>query len=265
MAVPPLTFRSVFISDLHLGSAACKAEEIQDFLSSFHSEKLYLVGDVIDLWVMLKKGKWNQSHTNVVRALLGKSKRGCQVYFTPGNHDAFLRKVNGAELGNIYLDDAFIHELADGRQALVIHGDQFDKSVKFLPLAMLGAWMFEWVSVLNAKKKRASNRPLATTAIKKRFKKMISSLTSFEDKLAWQAALHDCSVVICGHIHRPALRDIDDVLYGNCGDWVENLTAIVEHFDGRLELLTWPQIKEMIAKAPKLDIEFPAGSESEVP
>lgn len=246
MAAQPYTFRSVFISDLHLGSVGCKCERIIDFLGSFQCENLYLVGDIVDLWVALKKGKWTKQHTSIVRILLDKSKNNCTIFLTPGNHDAFLRKAIGIDLGNIFLDDHFCHETADGQRLLVIHGDQFDKTVKFLPLAMLGTWMFEWVSVFNAKRSKLKGPGSKVGSIKKRFKKMISSLTSFEDKLAWQASLSGFDGVVCGHIHRPEIRDIDEIKYCNTGDWVENCTAIVEHEDGRLELLNWDQISKMI-------------------
>ena len=193
--------------------------------------------------LMIASGR---GYAEIVRLLLDKSKNNCTIFLTPGNHDAFLRKAIGIDLGNIFLDDHFCHETADGERLLVIHGDQFDKTVKFLPLAMLGTWMFEWVSVFNAKRSKLKGPGTKVGTIKKKFKKMISSLTSFEDKLAWQASLSGFDGVVCGHIHRPEIREIDEIKYCNTGDWVENCTAIVEHEDGRLELLSWDQISKMI-------------------
>lgn len=263
MPIPPLTFRSVFVSDVHLGTAGCHAEEFLEFLGLFQCEQLYLVGDVVDVWVAFKSGKWKQIHTNVIRRILGMSKRGCKVYYTPGNHDAFLRKMNGADLGNIFVDDIFFHTTADGKKMYVVHGDLFDTTVSLKWLAWLGTWIYESVTVFNAwvnnRRSRKGRRPLSLHgAMKKRFKKAINSLTSYEDQLALQAALEDCDGVVCGHIHRPAIKTIGDgILYVNTGDWVENLTAVVEHFDGRLELVTWTQIKAMALAVPDLNIDLP--------
>ena len=263
MPIPPLTFRSVFVSDVHLGTAGCHAEEFLEFLGLFQCENLYLVGDVVDVWVAFKSGKWKQTHTNVIRRILGMSKRGCQIYYTPGNHDAFLRKMNGADLGNIFIDDVFFHTTADGRKLYVVHGDLFDKTLSLKWISWTCTWIYEAVTVFNAwlntRRSRKGRRPLSLhSAMKKRMKKAVTSLTSYEDQLSLQAALEDCDGVVCGHIHRPAIKTVGDgILYVNTGDWVENCTAVVEHFDGRLELLTWGQVQALALQAPNLNIELP--------
>jgi UDP-2,3-diacylglucosamine pyrophosphatase LpxH len=266
MAIPPLTYRTVFVSDVHLGSAACRIEEFQEFLHAFNCETLYLVGDIIDVWVIVKSGKWNQNHTNAVRTILGKTKHGCQVRLIPGNHDAFLRKTNSLELGNVALEDSFIHETANGKKLLVIHGDQFDSTVKSFALAFAGTWFYELLTIIRLARQRRKGAPPTQKrgGIKNKFKKLVSALGNWEAKLVLAAQTEGCDGVICGHIHRPALTDQDGTLYGNCGDWVESKTAIVEHFDGTLELLSWDQMKQMADAAPKLELRLPPDGSSEV-
>ncbi len=244
MAIPPLQYRAVFISDLHLGSAACKIDEFNEFLNTIHCESLYLVGDIIDVWMVVKKGKWRPEHTTAIRRLLGKSQHNCTVYYLPGNHDTFARNVGSLELGSIRVADTFVHETADGKRLLVIHGDQFDASVKSFTLAFVGAWAYEASTMIRL----ATRKPKSGSGkLKKSFKKLISIMGKYEEKLVLAAQTEDCEGVICGHIHRPDLTTIDDVIYGNTGDWVESCTCIVEHFDGRLELLTWDKMKRLAA------------------
>lgn len=242
MAIPPLQYRAVFISDLHLGSAACKIDEFNEFLNTIHCESLYLVGDIIDVWMVVKKGKWRPEHTTAIRRLLGKSQHNCTVYYLPGNHDTFARNVGSLELGSIRVADTFVHQTADGKRLLVIHGDQFDASVKSFTLAFVGAWAYEASTMIRL----ATRKPKSGSGkLKKSFKKLISIMGKYEEKLVLAAQNEDCEGVICGHIHRPDLTKIDDVIYGNTGDWVESCTCIVEHLDGRLELLTWEKMKRL--------------------
>lgn len=257
MAIPPLQYRAVFISDLHLGSAACKIDEFNEFLNTIHCESLYLVGDIIDVWMVVKKGKWRPEHTTAIRRLLGKSQHNCTVYYLPGNHDTFARNVGSLELGSIRVADTFVHETADGKRLLIIHGDQFDASVKSFTLAFVGAWAYEASTMIRL----ATRKPKSGSGkLKKSFKKLISIMGKYEEKLVLAAQTEDCEGVICGHIHRPDLRSIDDVIYGNTGDWVESCTCIVEHFDGRLELLTWDKMKRLAAIETGMPIEEPEAS-----
>ncbi len=244
MAKPPLFFRTVFISDIHLGSVACKIEEFNEFLSSFHAESIFLVGDIVDVWMVVKKGKWRPEHTTAVKRLLGKSEHGCTINYLPGNHDTFARSVGSLEMGNIRISDTFVHETADGKKLLVIHGDQFDASVKSFALAFAGAWLYEAMTMYRLGTKKSKRNP---SKLKRSFKKLISIMGKFEEKLVLAAQTEDCDGVICGHIHRPDLTLIDEVIYGNTGDWVESCTCIVEHMDGRLELMTWEKMKAQLA------------------
>lgn len=248
----PLRFRSVFISDFHLGSVASKVDQLQSFLNLVDAEHLYLVGDVIDLWVSMRKGKWNQSHTNIIRTLLGKSKRGTMIRYTPGNHDAFLRKIQRSEMGNIVIDHEFVHVCADGRRFLVVHGDLFDKSVTaYKPLAWIGTWLYEGMASLDKFRERVTGKPKKAGgfSIKKRFKGFIEYFTNFEEKIVVDAANQKYDGVICGHIHKPKMVEHESgALYINTGDWVENMTALVEHQDGRLELIYWDVYRKQITR-----------------
>ena len=245
MAKPPLQYRTVFISDVHLGSVACKIEEFNEFLASFHAESIYLVGDIVDVWMVVKKGKWRPEHTTAVKRLLDKSEQGCTIHYLPGNHDTFARSIGSLEMGNIRIADTFVHETADNRKLLVIHGDQFDASVRSFAVAFTSAWVYEVITMyrLATRKSKSSSGKL-----KRSFKKLISIMGKYEEKLVLAAQTEDCDGVICGHIHRPDLTLIDEVIYGNTGDWVESCTCIVEHLDGRLELMTWDKMKAQMAE-----------------
>lgn len=246
MTSPPLRYRAVFISDLHLGSASCDAEAVRAFLRIVQCDKLYLVGDIVDLWVARPKKKWKQEHTNVVRTILGIAKHGTAVFFCPGNHDSEFRRMNGSEFGNIFIEDKFIHTTLEGKRYLVIHGDYFDKSVnQFKIIAVLGAWVHELLTSLNnANNKLREKRGLPlrdfSGGLKKRVKNFISYFTNFDDRIATDAKNQGFDGVICGHIHKPAFTLHEcGVWYINTGDWMSHCTALVEHLDGRLELIHW--------------------------
>lgn len=236
-------YRSVFVSDFHLGSAGCRVDDIYNFLRSFEAEYLYLVGDIIDGWVGSRDSKWTQGCTNVVRTVLGKSKYDGTVLYTPGNHDSFLRRMNGTEFGNICIDHSFVHRTLDGRRLLVVHGDLFDRScTRFRHAAYAGAWMYEYLTMFNVhvnkRRTRRERRPIDFSAgLKLQCKRYIKRSGTFEGKLLADAAEQGCSGVICGHIHRPQILQAAGGLYINTGDWVEHRTAVVEHLDGRIELL----------------------------
>ena len=241
-----LAYRSVFISDVHLGAKGCQAESVRHFLHDIQCENLYLVGDIVDMWVGARPGKWKQEHTNVIRTILGKSQNGCVVRYTPGNHDALVRKLNGSELGNIAINPSFIHTTADGKRLLVVHGDFFDRSVTVLkPLAWVGAWLYEFLTAFNTwvnKLRRLPHPRRATFSAraKKQLKNCIQYFTNFEERITVDAQHQGYDGVVCGHIHKPRIKlRSEGGLYVNCGDWVEHCSAIVEHFDGRLQLVYW--------------------------
>ncbi len=260
MSGPVQRYRAVFLSDLHLGSAGCRVEEIQDFLSTFECDQLYLVGDIIDGWVGRSSGRWGSASTDLVRALLDKTNRdGCRVYYTPGNHDAFMRRLNGAELGNMVIDHSFVHTTAEGKDLLVVHGDLFDRScTKFMPVAWLGAWLYEIVTILNAHvnrtRARRERRPIHFASfLKLATKRIVKRGSSFENQLVEHAAENGCVGVVCGHVHRPELREREDGrLYVNTGDWVEHCTAVVETMDGKLKLIEWTPAESLVYSLPSV-------------
>lgn len=244
-----LSFRSIFLSDLHLGSAACDTAALQDFLASVECENLYLVGDLLDFWVGTHSRRWRQAHTDVLRAILAMANAGTVVRYTPGNHDALCRKLCGSELGNVLIDHRFVHITADGKRLLVVHGDTYDRVVSlFKPLAWLGAWCYEALTVLGAwlpallGGRLGSKASLADRA-RQRIKSAYLYMTNFEERITVDACLQGYDGVVCGHVHRPDLsRHSIGVIYANAGDWQSHCTAIVEHWDGRLELIRWVPI-----------------------
>ncbi|MFW5697180.1 MAG: UDP-2,3-diacylglucosamine diphosphatase [Fimbriimonadaceae bacterium] len=257
MPQPKLRYRSIFISDLHLGAAGCQTKNVHDFLRYVHSDRLYLVGDIVDLWI--KPGaRWSQACTNVIRTILGKAKRGTQVYYTPGNHDEWLRKILGAELGNILIQNEFVHETANGQHFLVTHGDLFDGSVnkkRWRWLALLGTKIYEKICLLNSwlnhrREENGKERLDLGKPVKTRLKSLVKHFNRFEERLSAKAKHDGVDGVICGHIHQPIIRENDGLTYVNTGDWVENGTAIVEHYDGRLELVYWDDLKRVIKPVP---------------
>lgn len=238
--------RSVFISDLHLGSVGGRAALVQDFLQSHECEFLFLVGDIFDGWVGTSPLKWDLECANVLRTLLEIGKQGTVVRYTPGNHDALMRRLNGSELGNLAIEHSFVHRLLDGREVWVEHGDLFDKSCTRMPLiAYWGAWLYEAALHMNAgvnkARSRYKRRPVNfSTALKLAVKRFSQRKKGYVDRLADHCAAHSCNVIVCGHIHKPEIRPMPNgVVYINCGDWVEHATAVVEHLDGRLEVIDW--------------------------
>lgn len=245
VAEDPVRFRSIFISDVHLGFRGCRADFLLDFLRSTTADKLYLVGDIIDVWNMRRGIYWPQEHNNVIRTLLGKAKHDCEVIFVPGNHDEVFRDYCGMTLGNIAIRRDAIHETADGRRLLVLHGDEFDSVVRVSPwLAALGNHAYGFLLRLNRYVngfRRLFGLQYWSLAafLKHKVKNAVSFISSFEDAVVREARRREVDGVVCGHIHRPEIRDIQGVLYLNDGDWVESCTALVEHEDGRLELIHW--------------------------
>lgn len=240
-----LHFRSVFISDIHLGSRGCKAERLIDFLRRMECDHLYLVGDIIDGWRLKKRWFWPESHGRVLYMLLERAGRGARVTYLPGNHDESMRSMLGQDVGGITVVDETVHETADGRRLLVIHGDRFDSVVRDMKwLALIGAVAYETSvmanSLLNAARLRLGYQYWSLSGyLKNQVKAACSFMDGFERSLAAEARRQQVAGVVCGHIHKPKMQTIDDVLYVNDGDWVENCSALVEHADGRLELLDW--------------------------
>lgn len=242
------TYRSIFISDVHLGTKDCKAEALNNFLKHNTCDTLYLVGDIIDAWkIQQNKWRWKQSHTNVVRRVLGHAKRGTRVIFIAGNHDEFLRPMipYGFSFGMIEIHNQIEHIGADGKHYLVVHGDLFDGITRLAPwISFLGDRTYDFVLMLNSKfnwirHKLGFGYWSLSKYLKHRVKKAVDFMFQFEKNLAGYCKKRGFDGVICGHIHHAEIKIIDDVVYMNDGDWVESCTALVEHWNGCWEIVTW--------------------------
>jgi UDP-2,3-diacylglucosamine pyrophosphatase LpxH len=237
--------RSVWISDLHLGTPGCQAHALLDFLKQVHCEHLFLVGDIVDGWQLRRRWHWPQAHNDVVQKLLRKARKGTRVVFIPGNHDEFARRYVGHAFGGIEVAEDWIHETADGRQLWITHGDLFDGVVQCAKwLAHVGDHLYEFTLRLNSHLNRWRARlglPYWSLSryLKFKVKRAVSYVGDFEAAVAREARRRGVHGVVCGHIHHAELREIDGILYANDGDWVESLTALVEHGDGRLEIVDW--------------------------
>ena len=239
----PLRFRAVWISDIHLGTPGCQAAALLDFLRRIECDTLFLVGDIVDGWQLRRSWYWPQAHNDVVQKLLRKARKGTRVVFVPGNHDEFARRYLGHEFGGIEVAEEWMHVTADGKRLWVTHGDLFDGVIQCAKwLAYVGDWFYELTLRLN----RHFNSMRARMGLpywslskylKQKVKRAVSYVGDFESALAREAKKRGADGVVCGHIHHAELREIDGVVYANDGDWVESLTALVEHGDGRLEIV----------------------------
>ena len=246
--MPEKTYRTIAISDVHLGTRDCKAEALNNFLKHNTCETLYLVGDVIDAWkIQQNRWRWKQSHTNVIRRIMGHAKRGTRVIYVAGNHDEFLRPLIplGIGFGLIEVVNQAEHIGVDGKHYLVTHGDLFDGITRLAPwLAFLGDKAYDFVLNLNSKFNWIRHRMgfgywSLSRYLKYKVKKASDFLFQFEKNLATYCKKRGYDGVICGHIHHAEIKEIDGIMYMNDGDWVESMTALVEHHDGRWEIVIW--------------------------
>lgn len=241
-------FRTLFLSDIHLGSRAAKADFVIDFLRHHEAEEIFLVGDVVDGWRLRRTWHWPQAHNDVVQKLLRQARKGVKVTYIAGNHDEFLRMFQGTHFGGIEVTDRAIHTAADGNRYLVIHGDQFDTVVVNARwLAYLGDRAYEFAMFANrvvARIRRLLGLPYWSLSswAKVKVKQAVNFIGAFQDVLTEEARRSEVDGVICGHIHHAAMETFGDVRYINTGDWVESCTAVVEHFDGRMEIIHWPHV-----------------------
>ena len=244
-ALKPLRYRTIWISDVHLGFRGCSADFLLSFLRSVECEYLYLVGDIIDVWSLKKRMFWPQAHNNVIRTILGKAKHETMVTFVPGNHDELFRDYDGMDFGNVRIRNEVVHTTADGRRLLVLHGDEFDAVVtSSKTLALIGSKLYDWLleanHLVNFVRRRLGFSYWSLAAcLKHRVKNAVQYISNFETALAYEAARHHVDGLVCGHIHRAEITRIEGILYCNCGDWVESCTALAERHDGTLELLHW--------------------------
>ncbi|MCB1438331.1 MAG: UDP-2,3-diacylglucosamine diphosphatase [Nitratireductor sp.] len=258
-------YRTIFMSDMHLGSTGCQAQQILTFLKYNEAETFYLVGDIIDGWRLRKSWYWPQLHNDVVQKLLRQVRKGATIRYLPGNHDEFLRSFAGNSFGGIHVEDTFIHETADGKRLLVIHGDQFDVVVRHAKwLAFLGDWAYNVALFTNTWLNRVRRRMgfpywSLSSWLKLKVKNAVSFIGKYEAALADAASDDQLDGVICGHIHHAEMGERGGVEYVNTGDWVESCTAVVEHFDGRLELIDWSPIHAEIVR--REGVSDPAGAD----
>ena len=252
---PGMPVRSIFISDLHLGSHFCRCEELTAFLSDHQPENLFLVGDFIDGWALQRQWHWPEIYRPLLQRIAQLADRGTRVHYTPGNHDDYLRQNMGRRQ-SVVIRDEFVHTCVDGGRLLVIHGDQFDDvESRAQWLSRVGANMYEAMLFGDRVVGRVSRtvgyvpKPLSHR-IKRGVKSVIQRVSGFERRLVAHAKVSDCSVVVCGHLHRPQDRMLGSTRYINLGDWIENSSALVEHVDGRLELLHRAAPSQPVARIP---------------
>ena len=242
---PRRRYRTVWISDFHLGTRGCNASLLIDFLDHVDSETLYLVGDIIDGWRLKKSWHWPERHNAIVRRIMKRAKHGTKVIYIPGNHDEVFRQFAGLNFGGVEIRKRAIHKTADGRKLLVLHGDEFDTIVMAHRwLALLGDAAYGLTMRLNVLVnwvRRGLKLPYWSLSkhAKHKVKNAVEFISHYEEAVAHEAARLGVNGVVCGHIHTAETRQFGDITYYNDGDWVEGCTALVEHSDGTMEILHW--------------------------
>lgn len=249
--------RTVFISDIHLGTRGSQADHLLEFLKVYDADMIYLVGDIVDGWRLKQRWHWPQAHNDVVQKLLRKVRKGTRITYLPGNHDEFLRDYCGTNFGGIEVIDRVVHVAANGKRYLVLHGDQFDMVVrhaKWLAFVGDGAYTLALgINTLLNKARRRMGFPYWSLSgwAKAKVKNAVNFISRFEEVLASEAKRLKVDGVICGHIHAAALHDTYGTCYANTGDWVESCTALVEDFSGNLSIVHWArEMREMAVEAP---------------
>jgi len=266
----PAHFRSIWISDTHLGGRNLQSKKLLQFLQATESDYLYLVGDIFDLWKLKRSWFWPSINNQIVAAIMGKAADGTRIFYLPGNHDDMLRSYSGSTFNNITVADQVVHETANGGRYLVLHGDVFDCVVqKRRWLADLGSILYDLLLVINRwynKLRRLTGRPYhsISASLKHRVKQAVNHIGNFEEILVSEARRKRVDGLICGHIHHAAIRNINGILYSNAGDWVESCTALVENTNGTMGIIDWQDtscsLELMEAKAPRGcfgKLEFP--------
>jgi UDP-2,3-diacylglucosamine pyrophosphatase LpxH len=244
-----MRYRTGWISDVHLGTRGSKAGVLLDFLKDAEFETLYLVGDLIDIWALRRGIYWPQEHNDVIQKLLRKGRKGTEIIYIIGNHDEFLSAFHG-HYASVTLQKNAIHETADGRRLLIMHGHELDTVVQNMGwLAHLGdigyVLLMRCNWIVNFIRRLAGLGHWSLSAyVKAEVKNVVSFIGKFEESIVRYAKDYNVQGVLCGHIHTASVREIDGTAYYNCGDWVESCTAMVEHFDGRMELLHFDQATE---------------------
>jgi UDP-2,3-diacylglucosamine pyrophosphatase LpxH len=250
--------RTLFLSDVHLGSRACRAEDLLSFLKEYDPEHVFLIGDIVDFWAMSRGIYWPAAHNTVVQKILKKARHGTKVTLIPGNHDEVLREYEGGNFGNVAIMRECVHVATDGRRYVLLHGDEYDQvttchrwvsvlgDVSYSVLVHLNR-LLSWVR----RKIGVSGHWSLADCAKRNVLRAVSFISDFEHAVVRQARRRGFDGVICGHIHTPTIKRIDGVTYINCGDWVDSCTAIVEYYDGRMQLVRW--VRSQIASEPRAE------------
>jgi UDP-2,3-diacylglucosamine pyrophosphatase LpxH len=241
--------RALFLSDIHLGSRACRAEELLAFIKDYEPEYIFLIGDIVDFWAMSRGVYWPPAHNTVVQKILKKARHHVKVILIPGNHDEALRDYIGSSFGDIVLARDYVHTAADGRRYLLLHGDEYDQVTAYHRwVSVLGDVSYSvlvrlnrMLSLIRRKLGVSGHWSLADYA-KRNVLRAVSFISDFENSVVHNVKHRGLDGVICGHIHTPAIKRIDGITYMNCGDWVDSCSAIVEHYDGRMQLVRWMQV-----------------------
>ena len=255
MPTPILRCRAAFISDVHLGTKGCQAERLLEFIRVLECDTLYLVGDIVDGWKMKSGWHWPQAHNDVVQKVLRLARKGVAVVYIPGNHDDRIRDFCGVHFGGVVVARDAIHQAADGKRYLVTHGDEFDGVIQHARwLAFAGDWGYRALLTLNTHFNRARHMLglgywSLSAYLKHRVKNAVAFIDKFEAAMADEARRRGVDGVICGHIHHAEMRDISGVAYINDGDWVESCTAVVEGFDGTLQIVRWHEVRAAYGEA----------------
>ncbi|MDX1808510.1 MAG: UDP-2,3-diacylglucosamine diphosphatase [Sulfurospirillaceae bacterium] len=242
-----MKYKTIFISDMHLGTRFAQAELFLDFLRENESESLIFVGDIIDGWAIKRKFKWAQAHSDVIQKVIRKARKGTKVHYITGNHDEFLRPFAPFFVGdNLEIKNEMEYEAINGKRYLITHGDFFDSITMTKKwLAILGDIGYDFVLYINhllniARRRLHIERHWSLSKyVKDNVKSSVSFITNFEEVLSMHAKRQNYHGVICGHIHKAELKTIDEIEYLNCGDWVESCTALVENYDGSFEIISW--------------------------
>jgi UDP-2,3-diacylglucosamine pyrophosphatase LpxH len=248
-------YRTIWLSDIHLGTPGCQAFYLLDFLRTHQADTLYLVGDILDGWQLKKGWYWPQAHNDVVQKILRAARKGTKVIYIPGNHDEHLRQFVGLQLGGISVVEDAVHVAADGRRLWVVHGDLFDGVIRHARwLAHLGDHTYVLLLKLNRwlnaiRQKLGLPYWSLSQYLKHQVKNAVNFISDFQKVMAEEARRRGCDGVVCGHIHKAEVSDVNGILYCNDGDWVESLTALAEHADGTLEIIDWAQHMPVPAKA----------------
>ena len=240
-------YRSIWISDFHLGTRGCQSELLLEFIKHTQSEKLYLVGDIIDGWALKNTWYWPQSHNDVVQKILRKARHGAEVFYISGNHDEVMRGFVPVNFGGVSILNHVIHETVDKKKYLVVHGDQFDGIIQCAKwLAMLGSITYDFLIYFNRyinffRKKLGYEYWSLSNYLKFTVKNAVKFVSEYEKLVCNYAKQFKVEGIICGHIHHANMQSMNGIHYINDGDWVESCTALVEHFDGKLELINWTE------------------------